>query len=395
MRVQENLEIKERMPLLDKNGHLNKIGWARDLVFDYDRKAIKGGALRIKEWDYYFVTGPGYALAITISDNSYMALDSISLLIIDPKATKEKLGNAVPSDKLYLIDHSWEHTQSPMRLLTLGKTNFPKSSEIGDVEAKGKGYFIRYENPGPNEEGITKRRLTFKMENFFEGKPIEGDIILTQNSGDSIVMTTPFKEKATAFFYNQKINCLEPEGKVSFDGIDFIFEKEDSFGSLDWGRGVWTYKNTWYWGSASGKVKDHLVGFNLGYGFGNNPATENMFFIDGIGHKLSNVTFNIPMRPKCFTTRGSCCGTSSGMQVETAEKVEDYMSPWTFTSDDGRFEMDFVPIMNRKALVNLGLLGSNQNQVFGYYTGKVILDDDSVINIENMLGFAEKVYNKW
>ena len=99
-----------------------------------------------------------------------------------------------------------------------------------------------------------------------------------------------------------------------------------SFAVLDWGRGVWTYDNTWYWGSASGIVGGHTFGFNIGYGFGDtSAASENMLFYDGIAHKLSQVRFNIPLK----------------------DGKEDYLSPWTFSSDDGRFEMRFVPILDR------------------------------------------------
>ena len=45
-----------------------------------------------------------------------------------------------------------------------------------------------------------------------------------------------------------------------------------AFGVLDWGRGVWTYHNVWYWGSASGLVDGVPFGFNIGYGFGDTSA---------------------------------------------------------------------------------------------------------------------------
>lgn len=57
-------------------------------------------------------------------------------------------------------------------------------------------------------------------------------------------------------------------GKVEFDGKTFEFKEGESFGVLDWGRGVWTYKNTWYWGSASGQIDKVPFGWNIGYGFG-------------------------------------------------------------------------------------------------------------------------------
>ena len=97
---------------------------------------------------------------------------------------------------------------------------------------------------------------------------------------------------------------------------------------LDWGRGVWTYKNTWYWGSASGLVDGERFGFNIGYGFGNtSAASENMLFYKGRAHKLSQVIFHIP--------------------GDGGRATPDYMRPWTFTSDDGRFEMDYTPVLDR------------------------------------------------
>ena len=115
-------------------------------------------------------------------------------------------------------------------------------------------------------------------------------------------------------------------------------------------------------------------GFNIGYGFGDTTAaSENMLFYQGRAHKLSQVTFHIPMR----------------------DGTEDYLSPWTFTSDDGRFEMDFLPILDRASNTDFKVLKSDQHQVFGCFTGTATLDDGTVLEIRDLLGFAEKVENKW
>ena len=39
---------------------------------------------------------------------------------------------------------------------------------------------------------------------------------------------------------------------------------------------------------------------------------------------------------------------------------DDFMSPWKFSSDDGRFEMDFIPMMDRSAKIDLKLICSDQ-----------------------------------
>ena len=55
------------------------------------------------------------------------------------------------------------------------------------------------------------------------------------------------------------------------------FDPAEALGLLDWGRGVWTYDNVWYWAAAQGHQAGHVVGLNLGYGFGDTTAaSENM-----------------------------------------------------------------------------------------------------------------------
>ena len=72
-----------------------------------------------------------------------------------------------------------------------------------------------------------------------------------------------------------------------------------------------------------------------------------------------------------------------------------YMDKWTFTSSDGRFEMEFQPVMDRAACMDFKLIVSDQHQVFGKMSGKATLDDDTVIEIKDVLCFAEKVHNKY
>ncbi len=340
-------QITQQGSLLKENGDLREPGYAKSLLLNYDRSAIKAGKLRIKEWDYYLITNPRFGVALTIADNSYMGLDSVSFLH---------------------FEEVWEKTQSYMQFLTLGGKKLPRSSQNGNVASAGKHYAITFERLAD------KRVLRFNADKFLSGKAISGEIMLSEEPQESMVIATPF-DKPGHFYYNQKINCLRAEGKVVLGSQVYSFDPRESFGVLDWGRGVWTYDNTWYWGSASGEVAGKTFGWNIGYGFGDTAAaSENMLFYDGKAHKLSQVRFNIPL--------------------DSAGK-EDYLKPWTFSSDDGRFEMDFVPILDRSALTSLKLIESDQHQVFGLFTGKAVLDDGEVVEVKGFLGFAEKVRNKW
>ena len=334
-------------PLLHADGNLAEPGYATSLLKTYDRGAIRAGGLRIKEWDYYLITNDRYGVALTIDDNSYMGLLSASFL---------DFANAT------------ERTVSPMFWFPMGKTGFPPSSQSGDIRKRHKNHFgsFTHENGG--------RRLQFGIERFSGEKAFVCDLFLSDEPRDSMVIATPF-DKPKHFYYNQKIIGMRAEGTVQIGDAVCPFDKNDSFGLLDWGRGVWTYRNTWYWSAAQGEINGHVFGFNLGYGFGDtSAASENMLFYDGIAHKLGRVDFGIP---------------------KDANGKDLLLHPWHFTDDGGRIDLVFTPIMDRASKTDVLVICSDQHQVFGRFSGVVRLDDGTEIRLSEFLGFAEKVFNKW
>ena len=340
-----NHEVTTVQPLLTEQGGLREPGWSRRLYQKYSRRDIKAPKFRIKEWDYYLIISEknNFGVALTISDDGYIGLQSASLLD---------------------FSKPWEHTETILNAFPMGKLRLPTTSEKGNTSYHDK----RLDMDFIVSEG--SRRLVCNFKNFLDGKDFSCDITLEQPDMDTMVIATPWAEKETAFYYNQKINCMRASGKATFDGRDYVFDPSTDFGTLDWGRGVWTYDNTWKWGSGNADVDGHKFGFNIGYGFGDTTAaSENVIFWDGVAHKLDDVTFNIP---------------------ETG-----YTDPWTFTSSDGRFEMSFEPIIDRAAKIDIKLIVSDQHQVFGRMSGKAILDDGTVIEIKDVLCFAEDVHNKY
>lgn len=168
---------------------------------------------------------------------------------------------------------------------------------------------------------------------------------------------------------------FQSQRQFLYRSISYTFHPDNTRAILDWGRGVWTDKNVWYCGAGCGNIDGHEVGFNIGYGFGDtSAASENVIFYDGVLHKLKNVTFNIP---------------------QDSNNNYLYTQPWTFTSNDNRFEMNFTPIMDRASCTDIKFICSNQHQVFGLFSSTMILDDGTKIELKDFLGFAERVYNKW
>lgn len=333
-------QITSNQALLNEKGNVENPGYATKLLWDYNRNSIKASKYKIKEWDYYLIHNDTYAVAMTVADNGYLGFISASVLE---------------------FEHPSEITTVVMTPFPLGKFKMPTSSEHGNVHFKNKRVEMNF-------SVHDDRELNINFKKFYKKETLSGKILLHQDHEDTMVIATPFKKKK-AFYYNQKINCMSAEGSLTLGDKVYTFNKENSFAVLDWGRGVWTYKNTWYWGSASGLLNGEKFGFNIGYGFGDtSKATENMIFYKGEAHKLEDVEFIIP---------------------------DDYLDMWTFSSSDKRFEMTFKPILDRSDETNLFLISSIQHQVFGYFTGTVTLDDGTILELDKFFGFAEKVSNKW
>jgi hypothetical protein len=52
-------------------------------------------------------------------------------------------------------------------------------------------------------------------------------------------------------------------------------------------------------------------------------------------------------------------------------------------------------VIDRAAKINLGVVVTDQHQVFGKMSGKVVLDDGKVLELKDLLCFAEDVHNKY
>ncbi len=342
-----NHQVVSSQPLLGNDGEIAECGWAPSQIWQYRRGDIKAPAFLIKEWDYYLVLGDSFAGAFTISDDGYVGLQSVSLLD---------------------FDNQWEHTETVLTPFPMGKLHMPETSAQGDVVYSDKRLQMSFTQE-QIQETVKCRHIRCDFDNFYQGKPFSCDIRLEEPRMDSMVIATPW-DKKHRFYYNQKINCMRASGYMEYDGVRYEFSPETDFGTLDWGRGVWTYDNTWKWGSGNCDIDGNAFGFNIGYGFGNtSAATENVLFYNGKVHKLDDITFHI--------------------------SEDDYYKPWKFTSSDGRFEMDFRPVLDRAAKIDVGLIVTDQHQVFGRMTGTAILDDGTPIHVKDMMCFAEKVHNKY
>ncbi len=343
-------EITQMQDLLDAKGHIVHEGWARHPLWKYERSKVKGGVLRIKEWDYYAVINQqqGYAVTATISDLGYAALFALSYIDF-------KSGKVSQTDAL---------TFFPCGSIGLS----PSSSEDNQVSWANKHLRLAFIKRDCRRH-IMGACPTLILPDGSVG--LDFDITLSEApDAQSLCIATSWKQQRKAFYLNEKANCLKATGTIRRGMESEQLLLGEAWGVLDWGRGRWTYQNTWYWASVSALLENVPFGLNLGYGFSDRtPASENAIIYNHCIHKLGEVSF--------------------------AFDSQNLLAPWTIVDTEGRLVLKFEPCADRSSKTNFLIIQSNQHQVFGYFSGTCTLDDGSILQVDRMPGFAEQVYNRW
>ncbi|MFH1523555.1 MAG: DUF2804 domain-containing protein [Chloroflexota bacterium] len=341
-------ELTQPGPLLTPGGQLAQVGWSRQPILECNLEAARFYALRpfqffrIKRWDYYAIFTPRRFFSATIADLGYAGNVFVYMMDFETGDLHEE-GLTIPLRKGVVL---------------------PRNSTEGDSHFENGSAHLEF-NLLPSE-----RRISVSWPGFHDGRGIQADILLAcPPENESMTIVIPIGAKR--FYYNRKINCMPAGGRIRYGDITEELNPRTCIGSLDWGRGVWEYKSYWNWASTSGFLPDgRTVGLNLGCGFGDlSKAGENALILENRVHKLEQVSFDYV----------------SG----------DYMKPWKFADAEGRLDLVFTPFKDRTARTNLGIITSEVHQMFGRYNGKAVADNGEIIQIKDLIGFAEEHHAKW
>jgi hypothetical protein len=342
------IELSQPGALLTPNGNLSQIGWSRQPLLDCNLEAANFYAIkpfqrfRIKRWDYYAVFSPRGFFSATIADLGYA-------------------GNLF----VYVMDFDSGDLHEEGLVIPFGNgVQLPRNSTDGDSHFKNERVSLDFYVSANN------RKISVDWADFHSGRGIRANIsLICPPEFESMTIVIPIGKKR--FYYNRKINCMPAEGTIQYGDRTEMLAPQTCSGSLDWGRGAWEYQSYWNWASSSGHLQDgRTIGLNMGGGFGDlTKAGENALILGNRIHKLEQVLFDY----------------TSG----------DYMKPWKFRDPDGRLDLTFTPFKERLAQTNLGIIFSEVHQMFGHYNGKAVADDGEVIQVKDLVGFAEEHHARW
>jgi len=333
-------EILRKTPLLDDLGQPGNFGWSRHNNFIYKPEMAYVPRHNISESDRYIVQSPTHLIVFEIRDDGWLGYTGITIVSLRDKKRS---------------------TQFFDTLIPLGTFNMPNTSDLGSVKWRRKKIHLDYINM---ENGF--RIIKADIPKFGHNRGMRCAVILSENDGvESLVTNQPWRNNKYAFRFTCCSPCLIAEGVIQFGSTEIIFSKGHAWGILDWNRSARPKADIRYWAAACGMSEGRQLAFCVGYSWADfSLGTENGFFVDGILHKLDQVTFHIPL--------------------------SDWLSPWRFTSNDNRLEMIFQPHQERVERRRFFFHNNTRRQVFGFFSGKVLLDDGNFMEFHNLTGFAER-----
>jgi len=334
-------EICDFLPLFDDMGHPINFGWARQDYLSYDPALVYAARHRISESDRYMVHTPTHMIVFEIRDDGWLGYMSISVISLRDRKRS---------------------TQNFKTWLPLGSYNMPVSSKTGNVRWRLKKTHLDF---FCMESGA--RIIKTDIPKFGRHRSLRGELVLSEfDESQSLVTNQQWRNEKYAFRYTCSSPCFYVEGVIQFGGTEIVFTRGNAWGILDWNRCARPNADIRYWASACGISDGKQLSFCIGYSWADfSHGTENGFFVDGKLHKLDQVTFHIPL--------------------------SNWLSPWRFTSNDNRLEMTFQPHQERIDRRNWLLHNFTRRQVFGFFSGKVQLDDGSFLEFQNLTGLAERI----
>lgn len=335
-------EITEETPLLNDDGTVAAHGWARAPLMEYDRGLVQPEREdQLREWEYYAVFAPDFAIGLTLAD---LGLLSFSILTLEDYETGD-IHDAIMFEDSDALDFP---------LTPFDNTLFESST--GSVEYRFEG---------------DHRRITVLAGTPGTADRMEARVRLADSAAvQSIAVSHLFDEPGEFFYENKRVN-MPATGTVLVGDTTYDFGEDESFGVLDWGRGVWPDDVEWEWGHFTGMIDGRLVGINMGTVNGDDtPGSADAVVVDGVLHKLPESIWEYD--------------------------IDDIMADWRFTSEDGRIKLTLYPDFDDSTVLALGPpLTLTRWKVHGVIEGTVGLDDGSTLQVRDIRGAAEYVEIVW
>ncbi|WP_024795382.1 DUF2804 family protein [Tomitella biformata] len=330
-------EITAPVSLTLPDGHLNPdaVGWTRTPLITTDgigRGRVGKG--RNKRWEYWAVTTPTHVVALVVSDIDYAAVHSIWLL-------DRTSGETISYDAIGVLG---------------GSATLPGTLDVGPARSRTKQVRIDIDEVA----GGTRLRAWAER--------VEIDVIAHRPEGhECLGVVVPWTD--TLFQYTVKDVARPATGIIRVDGIAADVPADESWATLDHGRGRWPYSVRWNWGAGSGRTDGKVIGIQVGGQWTDGTGSvENSLLVDGHLSKISE-------------------------ELVWSYDRDDWLAPWRITGDT--VDLTFTPFHLKKSVTDFKVFAAKTHQCFGHWSGQAQDDTGAWVRLEGLVGWAEDVHNRW
>lgn len=340
-------EIASPVSLCTPGGRLNPeaVGWSRRPLHDC---ALPGTWGRRKRWDFWGVTGPGFALNLVYADVDYVGIADVWFHDFGAGTTASR---SVPVP------------------LARGVT-LPTTVAGGDMRLAHRGLAMAI----VEEDGGTRLRAEFAAGTGDEGRFVADVLVRRPPGHESLSVVIPWSDKR--FQFTNKDVGRPAEGTISWGDRSYVLAEGTSWGTLDFGRGKWPYRTHWNWGAGAGMVStaagEVAVGVQLGGKWTDGTGmTENALCVGGRLSKLSE-------------------------ELVWAYDTSDWLRPWTIrTPGSDRVDLTFTPFHDKRTRLQAGIAAQAVDQCFGTYSGTIVPDGGPPLAVDGLVGWAEEATWRW
>ena len=196
-------------------------------------------------------------------------------------------------------------------------------------------------------------------------KELKANLIITKASQMPLALCAP--TGYNGWTYTEKSNALAVSGTLEFQGK--TLDLAQALANYDFSSGFMRRQTSWRWASINAMIEGKAFGLNMAAGVNETGLCENALWFNGQIQHLSPASFIFDRK--------------------------DDTKAWQVSSLCGEVQLEFTPLYCRQEKVNIGLLASNFRQYVGLYTGFVVLQNGTKLQLNAVKGLAEDHYAKW
>lgn len=327
------------LPILDCKGQLLQVGRSFDGLPAFSRSDLSFFAREILFCgsDRYYFGNDEIKLCVEVFDCGLFGFSKVTMF-------------TAPKGELI------ERTASRIVPLSLGSFSMPDDPNYGDTILRLKDFSIDLlRSPG-------KRYVRCHIDAFDDVRSLYINVALNESSGDK--MYCSHKLPANGCRLAHRRFAMRCEGQVVCGAETYRILPENSFGMLDWERGIFKKLPPYCLMQADCELDGEPMSFCFSSGIcPDGVINENVVNIGGASFEPGDVQLSVDAR--------------------------DYYRPWKMRSADKRCEFLFSPTKVFGQELIKKPLGINRIFALGHYSGSFRLNNGRTVAFENIFGFAE------